>query len=591
MGVCEVDSVRRTGIARPLVTLVAAVAVVAMVIAVLERREGARSALTGHVRRIGTLRQGTLGFALNLRLHERQLDDYLRSVQPAAGHGTGLTASEFGARFGQSDAQLVRLRTILRALGITVAHLYPQRTAMLVRSDVAHVRRLFSVSFSRYVTADGRRFFAPDGPARVPPVLAPYVTAVGDLSDKPIPPADIPSSGLTPAVTAKAYDIQALWNQGIRGQGQTIAVASDFGAINPNDVLAFAQRTGITPHIVIKPVDGGSTYTVAGGSDGEVDLDLQVILGVAPAAQIIDYQGSDGSKAPQLALGHSLGDIYNQIEQDGQAKIVSTSYALCESKAPSGDIQLADNALKSFEASNVTAFTASGDTGAFGCLHAAHIQPATSLPGKYTALAVDYPSSSPYNIAVGGTRLELRSDGSYLTESAWGEPIWRWGGGGGISSVEPRPPWQRGPNVVQPSLNTGDRRELPDVSGPSDPSSGFMVCLSPPRSSTPTCSGGYGGTSAATPFWAASMLLVQQYAAAHGAGSLARCFAGPILYDLASKPQPVPPFHQVTLGNNGYYSAAPGYNLATGLGTPDVFNLAQDYASFLRGQSNHTCPF
>jgi kumamolisin len=118
-----------------------------------------------------------------------------------------------------------------------------------------------------------------------------------------------------------------------------------------------------------------------------------------------------------------------------------------------------------------------------------------------------------------------------------------------------------------------------------------MNCDSPPGSSTPTCAPGNGGTSAATPFWAASMLLVQQYAAAHGSGSLAHCFAGPILYDLASKPQPVPAFHQVTLGNNGYYSAAPGWNFATGLGTPDVFNLAQDYASFLRNQSSRSCPF
>jgi kumamolisin len=87
------------------------------------------------------------------------------------------------------------------------------------------------------------------------------------------------------------------------------------------------------------------------------------------------------------------------------------------------------------------------------------------------------------------------------------------------------------------------------------------------------------------------MLLVQQYAATHGAGALARCFAAPILYDLAARPEPVPPLHQVTLGNNGFYTAGPGWNFATGLGSPDVFNLAEDYTSFLRKQSVHTCPF
>jgi kumamolisin len=87
------------------------------------------------------------------------------------------------------------------------------------------------------------------------------------------------------------------------------------------------------------------------------------------------------------------------------------------------------------------------------------------------------------------------------------------------------------------------------------------------------------------------MLLVQQYAESHHAGSLARCFAAPILYDLARTHQPVPPFHQVTLGNNGFYPASAGWNPATGLGSPDVFNLAQDYANFLRNRTSHTCPF
>ena len=582
------SSIPRARIVVAAVVLVVATAAATIVLSVVNRGNRPPAQLTGHTRRLGALAGGTLGFALNLRLDQRELDAYLRRVQPAAGHGTGLTAAEFGARFGETDAQLARLRAILRRLGITVWHLYPQRTAMLVRSDVATADQLFSLRFSRYVTGAGQRFFAPDTAPQIPSVLSPYVTGLADLSDRPIPPADIPSSGLTPALTAQAYDIAPLWKAGIRGQGQTIAIATAFGAINPQDILAFAQRTGITPHVVIKPVNGGSTYSVASGSDSEMDLDLQVALGVAPDAQIVDYQNSVNSAA---SIGHDVADIYNQVEQDGQAKIVSTSYALCESLLLSGDAQAADNALKSLDASNVTAFNASGDTGAYGCLRMAQPQPGTNIDSKYTGLAVMYPATSPYAISVGGTRLEVRSDGSYLTESAWGDPIARTGGGGGVSSLESRPAWQQGPGVVQAGVNAGNHREVPDVSGPSDSNSGFMICQTPPGSSTPTCAGGYGGTSAATPFWASSMLLIQQYAAAHGAGPLARCFAAPILYDLAAKAQPVPAFHQVTLGNNGFYSATPGYNLATGLGTPDVFNLAQDYANFLRNRSSRSCPF
>jgi subtilase family serine protease len=577
-----------------LVALIALVAGAGLVAALApEGGQSARQALpiTGHARRIGRLSHGKLRFALTLRLQERKLATYLRHVNPSHSSRGGLTASEFGARFGPSDAQLARLRLVLRRLGITVAHLYPQRTAMLVRASVPNVDRLFSLRFDRYALPNGQRYFAPRGSPSVPVVLAPYVTGLGDLSDQPTPAEDIPSSGLTPAVTAKAYDIAPLWNAGFRGQGQTIAIASAFGAVNPADLQAFAQRTGTSPQIALKQLDGGSTYNPRDGSDSEVDLDLQVVAGVAPEAHIIDYQGSDGSNRQILSLGHSLADIYNQIEQDGLVKIVTTSYGLCESRLSPGDQQLIDNSLKALEAGSVTVFESSGDSGAFACIQGAQIQPASELPSQFTGLSVQSPTSSPYAVSVGGTRLELRSDGSYLAESAWSQPLERHGGGGGISASEPRPSWQRGPGVIQPSLNPNGRRQVPDVAGPADPDSGFMVCQTQAGASSPGCAGGAGGTSAASPFWAASLLLVQQYAAAHGAGSLTHCFAGPILYDLAARPQPIPAFHQITLGNNGWYSAASGWNFATGLGSPDVFNLAQDYANFLRRQSPRSCPF
>jgi subtilase family serine protease len=553
------------------------------------------AAANPHATRVGSLSYGPIGFALNLRLHERSLDAFLRRADPGGASGATLTAAQFGARFGQSAAQLGRLRSILSGLGIAVTHVYPQRTAMLVHADVADVERLFGLRFGRYLTAGGQPYFAAESRPRIPAILVPYLTGLGDLSSTPIPADDIPGSGLTPALTAGAYDISPLWNRGDRGQGQTIAVASAFGAINPADLTAFAQTTHTAPHQVeIKRVDGGSTYTQKVGSDGEVDLDLQVISGVAPGAQIIDYQGSDGSSGPQRSLGHSLADIYNQIEQDGQAKIVSTSYGECEAvlaaQSP-GDQQLVDNSLKALEASGVTVFVASGDSGAYACLQAAQIEPASKLPSALTGLSVQTPASSPYVVSVGGTRLELRADGGYLTESAWSDPLEREGGGGGISDSERRPVWQRGPGVVTPGVNAGGARQVPDVAGPSDPNSGFMVCQTAAGSSAPVCGPGNGGTSAAAPFWAASMLLVQQYAATHGAGSLAHCFAGPILYDLAATHQPVAPFHQVVLGNNGYYPAGPGWNYATGLGSPDVFNLAQDYAAFLRARSSRSCPF
>ena len=570
--------------------LAVAFALVVIALALLRPTTRDKRGHASTVQRVGAITTGTIGFALDLRLRQGALDAYLQRVEPGASRA--LTAGTFGARFGPSDAAVGGLRTVLERLGISVTHLYPQRTAMLVRAGVGALQRVFGLRFARYVLPDGRRFFAPLNRPRIPPVLTPYVTGLGDLSNRPVVALDIPASGLTSAVVTKAYDITPLWQRGFRGQGETIAIATAFGAINPADVQAFAQHNGIpAPKIAIEQVNGGSTYSQSAGSDGEVDLDLQTVLGVAPEAQIIDYQGPDGSRSQQLPLGTSLADIYNRIEQDGRARIVSTSYGLCEADLSPGDQQLMDNALKALEASSVTVFVSSGDSGAYACLQDQQIQPASTLPAIATGLAVQTPSSSPYAVSVGGTRLELRTDGSYLTESAWSQPLSRLGGGGGVSRSEPRPIWQQGPGVSQPALNPSAHRQLPDVSGPADPNSGFFVCQTQPGQTSPQCSGGSGGTSSATPFWAASMLLVQQYAAAHGAGALARCFAAPILYDLAAKPQPVPPFHHVTVGDNGFYSAGPAWSFATGLGSPDVFNLAQDYAAFLAARSSRTCPF
>jgi kumamolisin len=94
-----------------------------------------------------------------------------------------------------------------------------------------------------------------------------------------------------------------------------------------------------------------------------------------------------------------------------------------------------------------------------------------------------------------------------------------------------------------------------------------------------------GGTSAAAPFWAASMLLAQQYARQQGVTR--HCFLAPILYRLAATKQPYPPFHDVQRGGNRFYDAKPGWDYATGLGSPDVWNLARDLAAYLR---NHSCP-
>jgi kumamolisin len=212
-------------------------------------------------------------------------------------------------------------------------------------------------------------------------------------------------------------------------------------------------------------------------------------------------------------------------------------------------------------------FVASGDSGAYDCQ-------ASNFSDH--RLTVDWPSASAYAISVGGTRLSVARDGSYAGEAAWDDQLSNAGGGGGFSVGDPRPTWQSAPGVLT-NLSSG-RRQVPDVSADADPGTPWAVWVR-------QGAGQVGGTSAAAPFWAASMLLIQQYAAAHGVRRLG--FVDPILYALARANLQPSPFHDVARGTNRYYRARPGWDPATGLGSPDVGLLAQDMVTYLRAHPAH----
>ena len=199
-------------------------------------------------------------------------------------------------------------------------------------------------------------------------------------------------------------------------------------------------------------------------------------------------------------------------------------------------------------------FAASGDNGAYDCQ-------AEDLSDQ--RVSVDWPAASANVVAVGGTRLAVRQDGSYLAEYGWEDVLKGDGSGGGLASATPRPAWQTGPGV-QNSFSNG-LRQLPDVAGPADPDSGMVVV-----------SGGathqVGGTSAAAPFWAATMLLLRQYAERHGGRDLG--FVAPALYAIAANPRSNA-FHHAVRGGNRHYSVTAGWNYVDGLGSPDVAALAR----------------
>jgi kumamolisin len=162
---------------------------------------------------------------------------------------------------------------------------------------------------------------------------------------------------------------------------------------------------------------------------------------------------------------------------------------------------------------------------------------------------VDFPASSPHVLACGGTKLV--SSGSTITsETVWNELSLNEGAtGGGVSTLFARPSWQASNKVPAPTTSTGGRG-VPDVAGDADPSTGYTVRVD---GETTTI----GGTSAVAPLWAGLIAL------ANAANKRDAGFVNPLLYSASSSP-----FRDITSGNNGAFSAEPGWDACSGLGSP-----------------------
>jgi subtilase family serine protease len=308
------------------------------------------------------------------------------------------------------------------------------------------------------------------------------------------------------------------------------------------------------PAVQRVPVDGG---TFPGSRQAEVNLDLDTIRGIAPGAEVLDYDAPLGQA--------SDADVINQIVADHRAQVISTSWGICDLLV-SPALRAADqDALAAARAAGITIFAASGDNGAYDC---------QSADLGDHRLSVDWPAASDDVVAVGGTHLSIGQNGAYQAEYGWEDVLADSGSGGGLASVTPRPSWQVGAGV-QNNFSNG-HRQVPDVAGPADPGTGMAVVVGDAFHEV-------GGTTAAAPFWAAVTLLIREYAQRHGVAQLG--FMAPLLYEIANNPATANAFHEPVRGGNRWYSAGPGWNYVAGLGSPDVAALARDLVALKTGKS------
>jgi len=325
-----------------------------------------------------------------------------------------------------------------------------------------------------------------------------------------------------PQEMQNAYDATPLYANNINGKGINIAVASNY-SFKQSDITTFLNYfniTGTNPVNVVN-IDGTPTYNNRAGSD-ETTLDLESVLSSAPGAQITLYDGA-------TPLSSTETDIFTRIVDDGTANVVTYSWGENESDFSPSQINALDSLFVAGSTKGMTFLVASGDNG---------------------SSEIDYPATDPYITCVGGTTLALNnSTGLISSEIGWS------GSGGGASAYFPKPTWQSG---IEGSPTTF--RTIPDVASDADPNSGYMIYSNGRW-------GEVGGTSVAAPEWAGILALADQERIANGLGTLGA--ANSELYALANSGV----YNDITSGSNSSYSCATGYDMVTGLGTPNVYKL------------------
>jgi kumamolisin len=421
--------------------------------------------------------------------------------------------------------------------------------AVTLAGTVANFTKAFNVELLNYESASGP-YRGRTGPVYIPSALDGIVTAVLGLDNRPQarahfrthhPPVTAhartqqPAGTFTPVQVAQVYDFPP----NADGTGQCIAIIELGGGFKPRDVQHYFKSTlNIKPpKVVAISVDGALNKPTGdpNGPDGEVMLDIEVAGAVAPKSTLAVYFAPNTDQGFYDAIAAAIHDTrYNP-------SVISISWGGPESSWSQQSLNEYNTLLEDATTLGVTVCVACGDNG--------------STDGLTDGLQhVDFPSSSPYALACGGTKLTA-ANGKYGTEVVWNEMANQEGStGGGVSDFFAKPAYQANANVPA-SVNPGNfvGRGLPDVSGDADPVTGYDVYVDGQASVI-------GGTSAVAPLWAGLTACVNQMLGKRVGGltSLVYMQLAPVNGT----------FHDITSGNNGTFPAKPGWDACTGWGSP-----------------------
>jgi kumamolisin len=507
-----------------------------------------------------------------------------------------LSREDFAARYGADPADFAKVEAFAHDHGLVVSAANAGQRTIRLKGSAASLSEAFGVELRHYTKGGAAPYRGRTGAIYIPKDLQDIVVGVHGLDNRPVAKrhsrlrdpitpaarkaakvkgaASKPAKGKpAPAKSKRAADpsvtapqVAALYNfpAGLTGQGQSIALielndvdntGKPTGAgYQTSDLAAYFKGLGIAaPTVVAVSVDGGANVPGPDpDSDGEVTLDIEVAGSIAPGATIVVYF------TPNTTAGFI--DAVNQAVQDTVHKpsVVSISWGGPEDPGGQVDQQFTqglNQAIQDAAQLGVTICCAAGDDGS----------PDMALKGWDGKPHADFPSSSPFSLACGGTKLSV-TGGSIASEVVWNEGAKDGAGGGGVSDVFALPSYQTNTKVPK-APNGSAGRGLPDVAGNADPDTGYQIFLAGSQQVI-------GGTSAVAPLMAGLIALINQSLAQKTPGTTAG-FLNPLLYGSAAAA-----FRDITTGNNdiygklkGLYTAGPGWDACSGLGVPDGTKL------------------
>lgn len=509
-----------------------------------------------------------------------------------------ITPAQFAQRFGPTGTQIAAVESSLRAHGLNPGAVSPNGLAIRVAATAGQLGQAFSTSFERVVAPGGRTAFANTSAPAFDASVAGDVQGVVGLETLSIPqplalrtrvagaskltaphvatggPQPCPAATAVAAAPgnkadtadqiASAYDFSGFYGAGDFGAGQTVAIYELEGNF-PSDVAAYQSCYKTSASVNYKKVDPGPAAPVAANQDGlESELDIEDLIGLAPKASLIVYQGQNSNSGAY--------NTYAAIITQDLAKVISTSWGLCESQEGAASTSAENTLFQEAATQGQSILAASGDQGSEDCYDP------MKNPGA-TGLAVDDPASQPFVTGVGGTK--LTAPGPPPSETVWSDA--NGGGGGGISTIWPMPAYQSGAAPWLGVINANssgtpcrasagsDCREVPDVSADASDQSSYLIYWNGHWT-------GVYGTSGAAPTWASLITLANASSACTGSPI---GFANPVIYQVAGSTAYANVFNDIISGNNdflgvhgGVFPAGAGYDMASGLGTPIAFKLA-----------------